>query len=526
MAMSTSRQDRPAGPALERWLNRIGESNLLYVLLGITLLVHAYNMFRYPLYLGDEGIYMEQAWAVLREGALAPYTYFYDHAPAGWLLIAFWVWLLPGKFYTFGPAINSGRVLMLILHEISVVLLFKVTKRLSGSTVASFVAVIVFSLSPLSVFYQRMVLLDNIMVFWLLLAMYAILYDGNRLLSFLASGTTFGIALLTKENAIFFAPVLVYLVYHSVHGTYRYRFAYAGWMLAVVLVVSLYPLYALLKSEFFPSGTFDFIHGTPGQHVSLISTVLWQMSRSGGSILDPNGGFWFYFWSKWWPRDGLIIILGAVAVPLNLIIWRLNRARYFGYLIAAAMALAFFFYLARGSVMIEFYVVPILPFLGMNAGMAVAFLLNHFPSWLAAPTFPLVLAALAAAFLYVGRDAFRLDQTYLQVEQVAYIRQHIPANAFIIIDDDIWVDLHEASPGNPVFPYAESHWKVESDPAIRDKLLHNDWQNTDYIAKSNEMQLALEQNQSNFVLKALNNSTLMKKFQAGQIELEVRKINK
>ena len=40
------------------------------------------NMFSYPYYLGDAGIYMEQAWTVLKGQGLTPHTYFYDHAPS------------------------------------------------------------------------------------------------------------------------------------------------------------------------------------------------------------------------------------------------------------------------------------------------------------------------------------------------------------------------------------------------------------------------------------------------------------
>ena len=527
MAESAPQQqsNRPSS-GLERWLNSIGDSNLIWILLGLALIVHGYNMFRYPLYLGDEGIYMEQAWAVLREGRLSPYTYFYDHAPLGWMVIAWWVMLLPGKFLTFGPAINSGRVLMLIVHLASVVLLYKVTKRLSGSDAASFIAVLVFSLSPLSVYYQRMVLLDNLMVFWVLLAMYAVLYDANRLLTILGSAVAFAFATLSKENAIFFAPVLLYLIYHSVRQTHRFRFALAGWVVTSILVISFYPMYALLKSELFPAGTLELFNGAPSQHVSLISTLLWQMGRTGGSILDPHGEFWFYFWGQWWPRDGLIIIAGTVGTGLNLLIWWTNPRRYRGYFIAAAMSLAFGFYLVRGSVMIEFYIVPILPFLGMNAGMASAFVLDRIPVWLGGPGLLLLAGGLSVAFLFVGRDAFRLDLTALQAEQLAYVRQNIPADAVMIVDDDLWVDLHEAPKGMPVYPYAESHWKVQSDPAIRDTLLHNDYRNVDYFIKSNKMETALERNNSDFVIQALQNSTLLQKFTAGQVELEVRKIDK
>src|SRR5467141_4911530 len=106
---------------------------LLLVLSLLTgAVTHGYNLFNYPLYVTDEGIYIQQAWSVLREARLSPYTYYYDHAPAGWLVIASWVALLPHQFEAFGNAINTGRVLKLLVHLASVYLLFRCTRRLSG----------------------------------------------------------------------------------------------------------------------------------------------------------------------------------------------------------------------------------------------------------------------------------------------------------------------------------------------------------------------------------------------------------
>src|SRR6266404_9836920 len=132
---------------------------------------HGYLLFLYPHYITDEGIYMQQAWSVLREGRLSPYTYFYDHAPAGWLMIAGWVSVLPHQFEAFGNAINTGRVLMLLVHIASTFLLFQIARRLSGSLIAAVVATFFFNLSPLAIYYQRQVLLDNLMVFWLLVSL-------------------------------------------------------------------------------------------------------------------------------------------------------------------------------------------------------------------------------------------------------------------------------------------------------------------------------------------------------------------
>ena len=147
---------------MRRYLSRNASLLLAMVSGAVT---HGYHLFVYPLYITDEGIYMEQAWSVLREGRLSPYTYIYDHAPAGWLVIAAWISILPHQFEAFGNPINSGRVLMLIVHVVSVFLLFQTTYRLSHSTAAAVIASFFFNFSPLAVFYQRMVLLDNLMVF-------------------------------------------------------------------------------------------------------------------------------------------------------------------------------------------------------------------------------------------------------------------------------------------------------------------------------------------------------------------------
>src|SRR5215472_9300189 len=52
------------------------ERLLLLASMIIGAISHGYHLFLYPLYITDEGIYMQQAWSVLREGQLSPYTYF------------------------------------------------------------------------------------------------------------------------------------------------------------------------------------------------------------------------------------------------------------------------------------------------------------------------------------------------------------------------------------------------------------------------------------------------------------------
>jgi 4-amino-4-deoxy-L-arabinose transferase-like glycosyltransferase len=527
MSTSYRASPRPADQSGEAPANPIAtlarEYGLTAMIL-IAILSHLINMFSYPLYLGDEGIYLEQAWAVVRLGQLAPYTYFYDHAPAGWIMLAFWEVLLPWHFFTLGMALNGARVLMLLFQVGSVVLLYRLVYLMTHSDFAAIATSLVFSLSPLDVYYQRMVLLDNEMVFWVLLALVLLVEPGRRLMTVLASGFCFGLAILCKENALFFAPVLAYLLYQRVRGTYRARFSLVGWTFCAFMLVSLYPLYAILKGEFVPAPSSIIGNGAPAAHVSLISTTLWQAGRHGGSILDPNSQFWQYFWGKWWNKDPVIIVVGACATAINFLIGLTDRQGRRETFVASLLAAAFTLYLIRGSIMIDFYVVPVLPFFALNVGLLLWRLAKVGPSGAIVAT--AVLLALTGAFLAQSHDEYFVDQTRLQVDQLKFIQQTIPSNAMILTDDDLWVDLHEPHGDSPIYPNAHSHWKIAADPAISDHLLHNNWQNLDYLIMSNQLHHIFELNNETMALTAYDHSHVLARFDEGDVELEVRQVEK
>ena len=106
----------------------------LLVLGLLAAIPHAVNMFGYPAFTlaDDEGIYASQAITWLRTGALAPNVYTYDHAPGGWIQLAIF-YALTGGPSTFGTPIDGGRVLMLLFHVASTLLLYRLTRRLGGS---------------------------------------------------------------------------------------------------------------------------------------------------------------------------------------------------------------------------------------------------------------------------------------------------------------------------------------------------------------------------------------------------------
>ena len=66
------------------------EALLILAVLLISGVVQGYNMFGFPYFENDEGTYLSQAWSLLNQGQLSPYTYWYDHPPLGWMLVAAW----------------------------------------------------------------------------------------------------------------------------------------------------------------------------------------------------------------------------------------------------------------------------------------------------------------------------------------------------------------------------------------------------------------------------------------------------
>src|SRR3954451_21463084 len=87
----------------------------LLILIGV---VHGVGMNSYPAFSDDEGTYMAQAWAVQAQHALTPYTYWYDHPPLGWMLLAVWSGTA-GMFEHASSAVIVGRQAMLIVNLMS-----------------------------------------------------------------------------------------------------------------------------------------------------------------------------------------------------------------------------------------------------------------------------------------------------------------------------------------------------------------------------------------------------------------------
>lgn len=467
-------------------------SLVLLAVLVVAGVAHAYNMFNFPYYENDEGVYMSQAWSVIKQGSLAPYTYWYDHAPGGWLFIALWA-KLTGGFFTFGTSVNSGRVFMLVLHLLSTAMLFGVTRKLtSGKLWVAALAALLFSVSPLAIYFQRRVLLDNIMTFWILLSWWLLVKEKLKLRHVLLSAVTFGTAMLSKENAIFFLPALVYTIYTRSHPTYR-RMGLALWTCITGLVGGLYILYAIIKSELLPMGFL----GSTTKHVSLLESLKQQAGRGNG----------YHFWNPdseiyrnmvdWLSRDPYLVYGTILAVLLSVLFvkWRTSFRE------PLIFALGMVFFLMRGGLVINFYFLPLVPFaavllalLANEAYLALSRVLHHdlvalkLRSAFGPVLFACVLTGVSLAVLSKPLQLYTANETSPMLDSLAWIKTHVPPDANIIIDNALFVDTRDSRfTGDPEFPNSHWFWKVEKDPDVYKTAFGNDWLNADYVALSHEM---------------------------------------
>lgn len=513
------------------WLER--EIWLVAGLILIGLLAHGLNMFHYPsfTFLDDEGIYTGQAWAILREGKISYYTYFYDHAPAGWMLLAGWMWITGGP-HTFGGAIDSGRVLMLLLHLAMIPMLYQIARKLGGSVTIAALTTLLFSLSPLAIFYQRMVLLDNIMLFWLLLSVNLLLDGWGRLSRVVLSGVCFGLAVVSKETAIFMLPAMLYIVYQQ-RWKHQGRFAFIGWIALALTVISWYALYAALKGELLPNGDLaSLVGGTGGDSiqaasgVSLINAIVWQMSRGGGGLFNLNNDFWQFVRSDWLPRDPILFAGGSVAVFGNIIRGLRDRRL----MAAGLLGLMPLFYLGHGGIVMNYYILFAIPFLALNLALALQPLLQRVPNVFKANY---AVSAGFAVVLVVGYCGIGSIQPLFAEypdeagrEAIQWLKANVPANSYIIGRDDLWTDMHEPGLGGPAFPNFHTHWKADLDPAIRNKVFGDNWQNVDYLIVSPGFTETLQATSDSLTLQALQHAHLVKSWQSdiGTIAYEPHQI--
>lgn len=494
----------------KRWFRPDRDVAILTGLIAAVVLVQGWNIAGYPTVSDDEGTYLAQAWAIQHGHGLAPYTYWYDHPPAGWIQLAAFTWL-PALFTHSQLIAAYARIVMLPFTATDVALLYVLAKRLTGSRWTAVATGALFALSPLSVTLQREVFLDNLAVFWILLAFVLASTPRQHLWMHISSGAAAAIAVLSKETMLIAVPGLIVAVWQHAHPRTR-KFTLAGFLTALCLVAVFYPLYALLKGELLPG---------PG-HVSLLGGIEFQMDRSGsGSVFTVGTGSWSTL-HDWLYYDPVIVLAGVAAlVPMLLV--RKYRGPAISGLTLVLMAL-------RPGYLPAMYVIQILPFFALAiAGLGyqiVRFLLNGERAvWLRRSAVgALVLAALVSvAPRWIAGDATALttdpNLTYAQAAAWMRANLHPTENTKIVVDDGLWLNAVDDGfePGYGAIWF----YKVDLDPAVEAVLPHG-WRSIQYVVSTPTIRADLGSLPT--VGAALSHSRVLASFGTGTGVIQIRQV--
>lgn len=273
----------------------------------VAAVLSCWNIVDAPGYQDDEGTYTAQAMSSLN-GSLAPYTYWYDHPPLGWLQLGALSWV-PALFGQGGePYVGQMRYVVAVFFVASTVLVFSLARRLQLGMPFAVLAALLYCTSPLSVVLGRQVFIDNVGVPWLLLAFFLVMSPQLRLWHHVGASVCFAVAVLSKETLAIFGPALLLALLHRPNWETR-LFSLVGFLSVGGLVLGFFPLLAILQGEL--------ISG-PG-HVSMQDALTYQfVSRPGsGSLLDPASGR-FELVMGWVYYDKLVIIMGVTAALICL----------------------------------------------------------------------------------------------------------------------------------------------------------------------------------------------------------------
>jgi hypothetical protein len=495
---------------------------MLLPLLVMTVTLHGVNVAGWPAFFDDEGTYLSQAFATY-DGDLAPYTYWYDHPPLGWIQMAAVAWL-PGLFVE--TQLVGGRLAMVLFAIAATTLVYATARRLGLRKGFALAAGALWALSPLTILESRQVLLDTIAVPWLLGAMFLALSIKRHLGHYMAAGLCLGVAVLTKETTVIFAPAILLALWQSSHHRIR-PFGLVAFGISFLMSAASYPLFALLKGELIPGEG----------HVSLIDALIFQLAERNGSgfILDPGSGA--YGVLQYWLSFDRVLIIGGVASALLTVLVR--RLRPPGVAVLACVLLAM-----RPDGYLPFmYVTAVLPF----AALVIAGLLDQAWRWLArretrgALASPSAFArwrlgvpraAMALALIIGSGSLAETWRTHHQValaadvnsahpQAVAWMKANVSTNTVVVTDNVLWLDLVEAGwkPGWGVvwFP------KLDLDPVARRELPAG-WRDIDYVIWSRSFAY-LGDNRLPIIEQLYKNSKIVAVFgEESEYRVEIRRV--
>jgi endo-1,4-beta-D-glucanase Y len=476
--------------------------SIFLTLLFVTI-VNFTNIFNNPYYINDEAIYTSQGWASFNLNQLSVYTYWYDHAPAGWLFI--------GAFYHFFEnllnindlSIATGRVFVGILLILTNLMFAHIVYKTFNNNLAVIFALLFFNISKLNITYHRFIVLDNIMIFWLVVSIWLLHCFRPKFFVILFSAMALGISILSKESAVvFYLPILFYVYYNSSKSTKFVKTVL--YFCTSIGVILLYPILAIFKTELFPTK----------DKVSLLGTILFHSKRGKGlPFYNLNSEIRTKF-ADWYYIDPVMstLILFSVLTPIFLFFVKVNKKMFY---LVYSMHLLYILFLIRGGTVLNIYVIPLL----FTTAWLYTIVLEKLWLYLANKKVlqnSLIIVVFICIALFQTRfikdEIFQYDANENHKKVLKWVRQNLKEDDVIALDQT-WLDLnHPRDKSNKVFKNSEWFFKFDEDPQIKKEILENKWQNLDYLIATEPMYDLLENNDIPLIRTALNNSKLIQEF--------------
>jgi 4-amino-4-deoxy-L-arabinose transferase-like glycosyltransferase len=443
------------------WFDRWWKMIVAAVLIA-NLVVLLWNIGGYPAPFDDEGTYVSQAWAVIERSELSHYTYWYDHPPVGWLLLVPWLWVTDA-FGAVSPLLH-GRVFMALVAVASAFLVYLLARRLGLRRGFALLSVVLFGFSPLAVFFQRMVLLDNLALL-LVLGAFAFLASPRRKLWEQQAGVAlFAVAGLTKETMLLLVPVVVLFLWQgSDRSNRRYSLGLAASIFISLLL--LYPVFAALRGELLPGEG----------HVSLLEAIQYQLfSREGsGSIVDPSSPR-FELIASWLRLDWWLPALGLIAAPMALYMKPLRPIAVGTVMIVLGVV--------RPGYLPAMFVIAALPLFALQvAGVLDALwgttdgrhgrikrpVLTRAGHGVAAVSVALIAVFVAPTWASALQRQMSQDDAAEHRQTREWLLDSVAPGSPILVDNVLWLDLVIAG-----YPTDSTVWfyKLDLDPSVADRF--------------------------------------------------------
>jgi hypothetical protein len=506
----------PRGPqppaARARVALRLLNGAPLATALAIVGAAMAWNLQGYPGRVNDdEGTYVDRAWAMLSAHHLSNYTYYWDHPFLGWATIGAWAGLTDG--YPRDPrSVMVGRELMWVTTLISCVLLYVLARRIDIRRPFAAVAVILFGLSPVDIFFHRLVSLDNLATSWALAALVLAASRRRSWAAAIGSGACFAVAVWNKETiALLFPAVLWLMCQHTDRST---RLANVSSFCVVSLSgIAFYPLLAILKGELLPG---------PGHNSLWSEQVVFQLTRQGtGSVLNTHSGTYLQFHS-WLALDRWTVFGAAAAIVVGLLVRRLRPFALALILQAAIMV--------KGGYVPYAFVTAMLPFEALViAGTADAWWQPVCDAWKHRRTrsrrlfalgvsqigkIPVLAAsalfavAIAPGWLGSLERQSRTEGFGTETAAVSWVAEHVPAGDIVACDAYPWLDIRLHSDATPLYI-----WQVDIDPQVMRTELPRGYRSISYLVLAPGSPLTFSALPGRPTLQqAISHSTVVRRF--------------